>query len=130
MSAPPGIERSRRELAAARLLAESSFGAQAISRAYYAAFYAASAALQELGQTRSKQSGVVAAFEQLVVRGGGVDPLAGKLLRSLFRQRQEADYGSADASEADAATAVADAERFVDAVERWLAAATGRERGA
>ena len=33
MSDPFGIERSRRELAAARLLAEESFASQAISRA-------------------------------------------------------------------------------------------------
>jgi uncharacterized protein (UPF0332 family) len=34
------LSRSRREIEAARVLAERDFGAQAISRAYYAAFYA------------------------------------------------------------------------------------------
>ncbi len=39
--ADEGIARSRQELAAAQLLAANGFGAQAVSRAYYAAFYAA-----------------------------------------------------------------------------------------
>jgi uncharacterized protein (UPF0332 family) len=35
------LKRSREEIAAARLLAEGGFGSQAVSRAYYAVFYAA-----------------------------------------------------------------------------------------
>ena len=56
-----GLERSRHELAAARLLADNGFPAQAISRAYYAAFYAAEAALLGIGEVRSKHAGVIAA---------------------------------------------------------------------
>jgi uncharacterized protein (UPF0332 family) len=48
-----GIARSRRELDAAQLLADNGFSAQAVSRAYYAAFYAAEAALLSLGETRA-----------------------------------------------------------------------------
>lgn len=117
---PFGIDRARKELAAARLLAEGGYAAQAISRAYYAAFYAAGAALLALGETRSKHSGVVAGFEQFVVQRGGLDPVGGKLLRSLFRQRQEADYGGAEAARHDGDLALAGAGRFVDAVEEWL----------
>jgi uncharacterized protein (UPF0332 family) len=120
VSLPGSIERSREELAAARLLADGGFVDQAISRAYYAAFHAATAALQALGETRSKHAGVVAAFERLVVRAGGIDPGAGRVLRSLFRQRQEADYGSAPAPLAEADAALAEAERLVDAIEAWL----------
>jgi uncharacterized protein (UPF0332 family) len=45
------LTRSRQKLNAARLLAESGFGAQAISRAYFAAFFTAEAALLLLGET-------------------------------------------------------------------------------
>lgn len=119
------MKRSRRELEAARFLADGGFAAQAISRAYYAAFYAAEEALLALGETRSKHSGVLAAFEKVVVREGGVDPATGRCLRSLFRRRNEADYGAAPASKKEAEEATRDAEYVVDAVESWLAARRG-----
>lgn len=60
MSEPPdaSLTRSREELAAAQLLIDNGFPAQAVSRAYYAAFYAAEAALLRIGQVRSKHAGV------------------------------------------------------------------------
>lgn len=114
-----GTERSRQELDAARLLAGRGFGAQAISRSYYAAFYAAEEALRALGETRSKHSGVVAAFGGRVV-GTGFDPGTARVLRSLFRKRNEADYGGIPASREEADAAIRDADQFVGAVEAWL----------
>jgi uncharacterized protein (UPF0332 family) len=114
------LTRSRLDLEAARFLAEGGFFAQAVSRAYYAAFYAAEHALPALGESRSKHSGVAAAFERLVVREGGAEPEAGRLLRSLFRRRNEADYRAAPATQKEADEATRDAERVVDAVESWL----------
>ena len=119
------LARSRRELAAAQLLASGGFAAQAISRAYFAAFFAAEAALLALGETRSKHSGVVSAFGKLVIREGGFDESTGRLLRSLFERRNEADYLSVDAPADEAAAAIRDAERFVSAVESWLAHVEG-----
>jgi uncharacterized protein len=115
------LTRSREDLEAARLLAGGGFASQAISRAYYAAFYAAEGALLALGETCSKHSGVLAAFERLIVRDGGLDPKIGRDLRSLFRRRNEADYGALPASENEAAQAIRDATGVVDAVESWLA---------
>ena len=114
------LDRSRREIQAARLLAERDFGAQAISRAYYAAFYAAERALNSLGETRSKHSGVIAAFGKLVIGESGFDEAIGRILRSLFEQRNAADYGEAVASREDAERAIRAARNFVDAVESWL----------
>jgi uncharacterized protein (UPF0332 family) len=115
----PGTGRSRQELDAARLLASGGFGSQAISRAYYAAFYAAEEALLAVGETRSKHSGVVAAFGGHIVRRN-FDPGTARVLRSLFRKRNEADYGDIPASREEADAAIRDAERFVGAVEDWL----------
>jgi uncharacterized protein (UPF0332 family) len=115
------LARSRREIDAARLLGESEFGAQAISRAYYAAFYAAEQALASLGESRSKHSGTIAAFGRLVVREGGLEEEMGRILRSLFEQRNDVDYAGAVASRDDAELAIRAAERFVEAVESWLA---------
>ncbi|MFL5797667.1 MAG: HEPN domain-containing protein [Actinomycetota bacterium] len=115
------LARSRTDLDAARLLADRGFGAQAVSSAYFAAFHAAEAALGRLGETRSKHSGVLSAFGRLVVAQGGLDEDTGRLLRSLFERRNQADYVPVDVPPDEAAAAVADAERFLDAVADWLA---------
>jgi uncharacterized protein (UPF0332 family) len=121
MTPPDPLARPRRELAAARHLAAGGFHAQAISRAYYAAFYAAEVALLELGETRSKHSGVIAAFVELLVKRGELGPESGKVLRSLFDRRSGADYDLADAPDrAEGERAIADAEGFVDAIGAWL----------
>lgn len=114
------LARARRSADAARVLASNGFHGEAISRAYFAAFYAAEAALLSLGETRSKHSGVVSGFGELVVRRAGFDVSAGKVLASLFDRRNQADYGTAAVPEAPALTAIADAERFVAAVDEWL----------
>jgi uncharacterized protein (UPF0332 family) len=115
-----GLERCWEELAAARLLAGKGFEAQAVSRAYFAAFFAAEAALLALGETRSKHSGVVSAFVHLLVRGGQLDQEIGRLLRSLFERRNEADYSLVDVPAEEADAAIRDAQRVVSAVQTWL----------
>ena len=52
---------------------------------------------------------------------GCYDADKARLLRSLFEQRNDVDYGEAVASREDAERAIGDAQRFVDAVESWLA---------
>jgi uncharacterized protein (UPF0332 family) len=116
----PRLARSHEELEAARLLADRGFHAQAVSRAYYAAFYAASEALLALGESRSKHSGVIAAFATLVVKGEGVEEEIGRALRSLFDQRSIADYGIDRVSTEHAEAALENASKVVAAVERWL----------
>lgn len=114
------LPNSRQELGAALLLAEKGYGRQAISQAYFAAFYAAEAALALLGETRSKHAGVIAAFGKLVVREGGLSEEEGRLLRSLFERRNEADYTGSEPPEEESLAAVRDAERFVEALETWI----------
>ena len=117
-----GMARAREELRAAALLADNGFGAQSVSRAYFAAFYAAEAALLHLGETRTKHSGVVSAFSRMVVRDRGLDEQAGRLLRSLFERRSQADYALDPVPGEESQKAVGDASMVVEAVDRWLAA--------
>lgn len=114
-----GIARGRRELDASRLLASEGFFEQAVSRSYYAAFYAAEAALLVLEEARSKYSGVISAFDRFVVVEGGLDRDVGRLLRRLFEGRAAADYGKG-ASREEAEAALGEAERFVTGVEAWI----------
>ncbi len=116
----PALRRAREEIEAARLLAGSNYAAAAVSRSYYAASYAAEVALLSLGETRSKHSGVVSAIGQIAVRRHGLDPRAGRLLRSLFDRRSQADYDVSDVPSGEAQLAVTDAEEAVGLVEAWL----------
>ena len=115
-----GLIRCREELAAARLLADKGFEAQAISRAYFGAFFAAETALLAIGETRSKHSGVISAFVYFLVRGGQLEEESGRLLRSLFERRNEADYAPVDVPLEEADAAIRDADRVVRAVAVWL----------
>lgn len=116
------LGRARTEVEAARTLAAAGFPEQAISRAYYGAFYAAEAALLTLDETRSKHAGVLAAFGRMVVKDGGFDPAVGAELRRLFELRNAADSSWLDAPQETQAAddPIAAAERFIDAVERWI----------
>lgn len=101
-------------------MASGGFHAQAVSRAYFAAFFAAEEALLALGETRSKHSGVISAFGRLVVRDGGFDEETGGLLRGLFERRNQADYAPIEVPQEEAELAISSAERFLDAVRSWL----------
>lgn len=121
------LARSHEELEATGVLLERGFYAQAVSRAYYGAFYAAGEALLTLGETRSKHSGVIAAFVQFVVRQEECDEAAGRALRSLFDQRSSADYGGLPLSAEQATEALEQASHVVAAVERWLSYRAARD---
>jgi hypothetical protein len=74
-----------------------------------------------VGETRAKHSGIISGFVHLLVRGGQLDEESGRLLRSLFERRNEADYRPVKVPVEEADAAIRDAERVVRAVERWLA---------
>lgn len=124
-----GLDRCSEELAAVRLLASQGFEAQAVSRAYFAAYFAAEAALLALGETRSKHAGVISAFVHHLVRGGQLDAETGRLLRSLFERRSQADCPPVDVPGEEAEVAIRDAERVVGAVEAWLAQGLATDPG-
>lgn len=64
----------------------------AINRAYYALFYAASAALLERHREFKKHAGVRAAFHRELIKPGQLPREYGELYDRLFRSRQYGDY--------------------------------------
>jgi uncharacterized protein (UPF0332 family) len=122
MTAPVERELARawREVAAARALIDAGFPEKAVASAYYAVYYAAIAALLLLSEARSRHSGVLAAFGELVIKEGGFDREIGAVRLRLFDRRNEVDYGLAEPSPEEAASETDGAERFVSAVERWI----------
>ena len=115
------VDRCRGALESARELLDSEHYDDAASRAYYAAFHAATAVLLSKGLEFSKHRGVIAAVHGDLVRQGLVSREAGKALGKLFELRDVGDYGGKRrvASEA-AANAVALAEKFAEEVLRLL----------
>ncbi|HYZ98884.1 MAG TPA: HEPN domain-containing protein [Acidimicrobiales bacterium] len=125
MTGSEWLDRARRDLDNARLLVEAGGNDAAVSRAYYAAFYAAKAALNCLGHDPSTHGGVHSAFGRYVLKEGGGSPTAGRALNRLFDRRTRADYTTASLTEADARDAIDRARVVVDAVEAWLAGRQG-----
>lgn len=93
----------------------------AISRAYYAMYYASKAMLMELGMDPHKHQGVISFVNQHIVHVGFSNPKYGKTLEDAFKARQDADYNfSYVPSEKDAADAVRNAKAYLDEAKEIL----------
>jgi uncharacterized protein (UPF0332 family) len=114
-------ERCREELRAARGLLDAGLPAQAVSRAWFAAFHAAGAALSMVDERPSSPTEVITAFARNV-SGNGIAPETGRTLRKLFEDHKDVDYALAVPAAGDGERALADAERFVDETARWVEA--------
>ncbi len=116
MSAAP-LDKARRSLEAARHLLDGGFYGESVGRSYYAAFYAARAALEQYGDTPRTHSGVRTAFSRRFVLTGQVAFDIGRSLRNLQDERQIADYDDgANVTDSAARAAIEKASRFVEVV--------------
>jgi uncharacterized protein (UPF0332 family) len=115
------LERAEKSIQAAKELATSGFYDFAASRSYYAAFYAASAALLDEGLEFSKHSGVIASIHQRLVKTGKLDKEQGKELNWLFELRNVGDYGvTIHVSQQDTERAIRVAENFLRIIKSML----------
>jgi len=99
----------------------------AANRAYYAVFHVASAALLWLDIERARHSGTQAAFNEFLVKPGKIETEFGKIYSRARKMREAQNYDllAAPLTQEDAEQIVADAERFLTRLERYL-----REAGA
>lgn len=115
------LAQAHRSLAAARRDVSANDPDNAISRAYYATFHAASAALHEDNLSARSHKGTHAVFYREYIATRRVDKKCGQILSHLFQSRLDADYVSgATFSLDDATDALRQAKAFVSAVERVL----------
>lgn len=115
------IQNAHEMLEAARVLLNNDFYTSVINRAYYAVFYAANALLVTKGLSQGKHSGVISAFRQHFIKTGLVAPEYSKIYGRLMEDRHESDYEPGSFVTRDEAQSnLADAERFVLEVQRWL----------
>lgn len=115
------LKKGRRSLQAAQDLFDKGHFDFAVSRAYYAMFYHATAALLVKGHTFSKHSGVIAGFGRYLAKTGEVPNNLHRLLQEAFERRNIGDYGTdQEVSSEDSSRALSDAERFLQEIERHL----------
>jgi uncharacterized protein (UPF0332 family) len=115
------LERAEQSIQAARQLASAGYNDFAVSRAYYAAFYAATAVILKDGLELSKHSAVIASIHQRLVKTGRLDREHGKALNWLFELRGIGDYGGvAHVPVKDVEQAITAAENFLRAIIKLL----------
>jgi len=115
------LERAEQSVHAAKELVGKGYYDFAGSRAYYAAFYGATALLLAEGIEFSKHSGVISSIHKRFVRTEKLSKEQGKNLNWLFELRSIGDYGGVvHVSEEQAEQAVCFAENFLEAVRRLI----------
>ncbi|MHB0871800.1 MAG: HEPN domain-containing protein [Chloroflexota bacterium] len=115
------IRRAEQTVRAASSLLADGYYRDAVSRAYYAMFYAAKAAVLTEGVEANKHSAVIAAFGRLFAKTGRLPYELHRTLAGAFDARQTADYSvTRDITQKEAERRVAEAEQFVKAVETSL----------
>ena len=115
------LERSREGLAEARVLLDAGHLHTAVSRLYYACFYAVSALLLTEGRRVSKHSGVRSLFDRLWVKTGRVPVERARFYRRLFDHRQEADYADLASFERETVQGwLEEADAFVREIARLV----------
>jgi uncharacterized protein (UPF0332 family) len=119
-------QRAQEALRATGTLLAAGFPDFAAARAYYAAFYAASALLLAEGKTFRSHRGAVALIHRDYVRAGRLPIDIGRILSTLSDLRSVGDYGGAThVSHAEANEALLEAQQFLEAVRALLPADIG-----
>lgn len=113
------MDKARRALSGARLLLDAKDTEGACSRAYYAMFDAARAALlsqnADGAETGTKtHRGLIAAFGKHLVLSGRVEAELGRSLNAVQSLRMTADYIGEPPSLEEAAWAIEQAESFIE----------------
>lgn len=112
-----------RALRSAHVLLDTGDVEGAINRAYYAVFYAATAALADLEEYPKTHKGVQDRFNLHFVRSGKLDVQWAKTYAYIFNARQKADYDAFTVFDSVACLdLVKDAAGFVQAVNVMLKA--------
>lgn len=115
------IEKSREKLDAAKTLLREGFIDDAISRAYYSMFHAASAVLLSEGITVESHSALKTMFGLHLIKTGKIEKKYGQWLNKLKDERENGDYDIFTSFELeDAKNGVNEAEEFLEQMKKYL----------
>jgi len=116
-------QRAQEALRATGTLLVAGFPDFAAARAYYAAFYAASALLLAEGKTFRSHRGVLALMHRDYVKPGRLPVDMGRMLSTLADLRSIGDYGgAAHVSHTEATIALSEAQQVFAAIQALLPA--------
>jgi uncharacterized protein (UPF0332 family) len=117
------MAKARESLASAKADLEAGGLNGASSRAYYAMFHAARAALETRGIVTGGQrhGAIIGRFGRTFVKGGSLDPALGRALNKTLELRREGDYDLASPDADDVRTAVQNAEALLQAISQFCA---------
>jgi uncharacterized protein (UPF0332 family) len=117
------LKKPDRALESSRLLFEHEDFDAAVSRSYYAMFYAAEAALLTLSLKFSSHKGVISSFHRNFVKAGVFPNEMGYFLQNAFHRRQKGDYSfELYVDEETAQETLEEAGDFVSRVKEYLRA--------
>ena len=115
------LKKAHTALTAAQRDIEAKAPDQAIARAYYATFHAATAILHERGEHARTHTGIQQKFYKSLIEPGELDINLSRILVALFQSRQEADYAfEAGFTLGNARDAVENAAHFLEAIESYM----------
>jgi len=115
------IGKAERFIRSAETLIDKADYDSSVSRAYYAMFFMAEAALLTKKLAFSSHRGVISGFGEHFIKSGILPKELGKELNLAFQKRQIGDYEiNSDISVEDARDVLAKAEGFVAALKSYL----------
>ncbi len=115
------LTRAGESLASAQLLLNSALYDDAVSRTYYAMFYAAKAALDSIDIKTRSHAEVINQFGLQFIKSSQLDNQYGKMLTQVFQSRQISDYDvQSGIPSVEAKNIVANAEQFVTKIKDFL----------
>lgn len=115
------FRRADKYIKSARILLDEGDYESCVSRAYYAMFFVAEAALLSKGLSYSSHAAVISSFGEQFVKGRVVSRDAGRNLRRAFEKRQLSDYESTFVITRDEAKEILDqAKAFREEVGKLL----------
>ena len=115
------LDHAHRDLKAAKSNIEIGFNHVAVSRSYYAMFFAVSALLASQNIYRSKHSGVRSAFGEYFVKTGIIEKDYARIFGNAYDSRLGSDYDAVYTVDKETAEdMLEDAQRFVRRIEMYL----------
>lgn len=115
------LERAVEALGVAQHLRESGHYPDAVSKTYYAMFYAATAALLTLDIRVSRHSAVIAAIGENLSKTRLIDPKHHRAFIDAFEERENADYNVFAVYESgEVDRRLSEAREFVEEMRRFI----------
>jgi hypothetical protein len=109
------------DITASEVMLKESLYKVSINRSYYAIFHAMRAITALSGYDSSKHSGIIAFFNQNIVKTGDFDKEASKIVKKASFLREKSDYEDFYiASRQEAEEQLKDAKIFLSKVDEYL----------